>query len=271
MLLRFDADPSAYLGRLSDHDETETFGVLRIAQQLVSQTRTGALLALDVEGDAVVGMAAWTPPWPLTIPRWPAARLPELIAAARAHAELGSVVTTEALADVIVDLHREPTRRLGLVFQVLTAVTPPTPGPGARRFATEDDVPLLTDWIPRFLREVKLPLHGDPIDTARYFVRSGRMHLWIEDDRPMACTAHFDFGCEGTHLGLVYTPPELRGRGRASRLVAAVSRHALDRGRRHLTLYTDEDNPTSNAIYRRLGYVERYRHVELGFEGEVRG
>jgi GNAT superfamily N-acetyltransferase len=271
MLLRFDDDPSAYLARLSDHDEIETFGVLRIAQQLVSQTRTGAFLALHVDGDAIVGMAAWTPPWPLTIPRWPTTHVRELIDAAREHAELGSVVTTEELADAIVPLHREPTRRLGLVFHVLTAVIPPSPGPGVRRFATEDDVPLLTDWIPRFLHEVKLPLHGDPIDTARYFVRSGRMHLWIEDERPVACTAHFDFGREGTHLGLVYTPPELRGRGRASRLVAAVSQHALDRGRRRLTLYTDEHNPTSNAIYARLGYVERYRHVELGFERDVGG
>ncbi|MCU0675650.1 MAG: GNAT family N-acetyltransferase [Myxococcota bacterium] len=270
MLLRFD-DADAFLARLSDHDETETFGVLRIAQQLAQQTRTNAFLALEVDGDAVVGMAAWTPPWPLTIPRWPSARLPELIEAARDHAELGSVVTTEELANAIVALHRPPTRRLGLVFQVLTAVSPPAPGPGVRRFADDDDVPLLTDWIPSFLHEVKLPLHGDPIDTARYFVRSGRMHLWIEDDRPVACTAHYDFGHASTHLGMVYTHPELRGRGRASRLVAAVSQHAIDRGRRRLTLYTDEDNPTSNALYARLGYVERYRHVELGFERDVGG
>lgn len=265
MLLRFD-DASRFLARLADHDETETFAVLRIAERLVTQSRPDAWLALDVEGEEVVGMAAWTPPWPLTIPRWPLTRVSELLDVARVHAELASVVTTPSLADAIVPLHRTPARHLGLVFHVLTDVVPPAAGPGARRFATEDDVSLLADWLPRFLYEVKLPQHGDPIDTARSFVRDGRMHLWIEDGQPVACTAHLDFGRVSTHLGMVYTPPELRGAGRASRLVGAVSQHALDRGRRQLTLYTDENNPTSNAIYRRLGYVERYRHVELGFE-----
>ena len=265
MLLCFD-EPARFLARLADHDETETFAVLRIAEHLVTRSRPDAWLALDVEGEEVVGMTAWTPPWPLTIPRWPLARVPDLLDAARAHAELASVVTTPSLADAIVPLHRTPARRLGLVFHVLTDVVPPAAGPGARHFATEDDVPLLADWLPRFLHEVKLPLHGDPHDTARSFVRDGRMHLWIEDGHPVTCAAHLDFGRASTHLGMVYTPPELRASGRASRLVGAVSQHALDRGRRRLTLYTDENNPTSNAIYRRLGYVERYRHVELGFE-----
>ena len=270
MLLRFD-DPSAYLARLSDHDELETFAVLRIVERLVSQPRADALLVLDVEddtvlGETVVGAAAWTPPWPLTITSWPVARLHELVDVARDHAELTSVVTTPALADALVALHGAPSRRLGLAFHVLTAVIPPRVGAGHRRFATEEDVPLLADWLPRFLHEVKLPLLADPIDTARSFVRDGRMHLWIESDRPVACTAHLDFGRGGTHVGMVYTPPELRGRGCASRLVAAVSQHALERGRRHLTLYADPENPTSTAIYRRLGYVERYLHVELGFD-----
>jgi predicted GNAT family acetyltransferase len=51
----------------------------------------------------------------------------------------------------------------------------------------------------------------------------------------------------------VYTPPELRGRGYASALTAALTEQLLQR-RRFCYLYTDLANPTSNSIYRRIGY-----------------
>ncbi|GIJ52045.1 hypothetical protein Val02_89310 [Virgisporangium aliadipatigenens] len=46
----------------------------------------------------------------------------------------------------------------------------------------------------------------------------------------------------------------MRGRGYASSAVAGVSQWALDSGAVALNLYTDLANPTSNAIYRRIGY-----------------
>jgi uncharacterized protein len=58
----------------------------------------------------------------------------------------------------------------------------------------------------------------------------------------------------GIRIGPVYTPPESRGRGYASTLVAEQSRTLLDAGRAFCFLYTDLDNPTSNALYRRIGY-----------------
>jgi predicted GNAT family acetyltransferase len=44
------------------------------------------------------------------------------------------------------------------------------------------------------------------------------------------------------------------GHGYATSLVAAVSREQLSRGRTSCFLHTDLANPTSNAIYRRIGY-----------------
>ena len=55
-------------------------------------------------------------------------------------------------------------------------------------------------------------------------------------------------------VGPVYTPPELRGRGYAGAVTAAVSQAALEAGLREVVLYTDLANPTSNALYQRLGY-----------------
>jgi predicted GNAT family acetyltransferase len=52
----------------------------------------------------------------------------------------------------------------------------------------------------------------------------------------------------------VYTPKDLRGHGYAGAVTSAVSRAALDGGAEHVVLFTDLANPTSNALYQRLGY-----------------
>jgi predicted GNAT family acetyltransferase len=66
-------------------------------------------------------------------------------------------------------------------------------------------------------------------------------------------------------IGPVYTPPEARGRGFATALVAAMSRHALAIGHRGCTLFTDLQNPTSNAIYARIGFVREDRFTRLAW------
>ena len=56
-----------------------------------------------------------------------------------------------------------------------------------------------------------------------------------------------------SRVQLVFTPPELRGHGFASACVAVVTARELAAGRTPM-LYTDLANPTSNAIYQRIGY-----------------
>ena len=58
----------------------------------------------------------------------------------------------------------------------------------------------------------------------------------------------------GIRVGPVYTPPEQRGRGYASNLVAEVSQLQLDAGRTFVFLFTDLANPTANKIYQAIGY-----------------
>lgn len=58
----------------------------------------------------------------------------------------------------------------------------------------------------------------------------------------------------GIRIGPVYTPPDRRRRGYASALTAATSQAELDKGRRFIFLFTDLANPTSNKIYRAIGY-----------------
>jgi predicted GNAT family acetyltransferase len=52
----------------------------------------------------------------------------------------------------------------------------------------------------------------------------------------------------------VYTPAHLRGRGYAAAVSTEVSRAALAAGATEVVLFTHAANPTSNALYQRLGY-----------------
>jgi predicted GNAT family acetyltransferase len=70
----------------------------------------------------------------------------------------------------------------------------------------------------------------------------------------------------GIRIGPVYTPPALRGRGYATALVAELSQTLLDQGRRFCFLFTDLANPTSNAIYERIGYVRVCESGMIVFE-----
>ena len=89
-------------------------------------------------------------------------------------------------------------------------------------------------------------------------------HLWEADGRPVSLVVAGSRTPNGRRIGPVYTPPAQRGRGYAGALTAAASQDQLDRGAAFCFLFTDLANPTSNAIYRRIGYepvtdVDQYR------------
>ncbi len=48
-------------------------------------------------------------------------------------------------------------------------------------------------------------------------------------------------------------------------MIEAVTQAALDAGARQVVLYTDLANPTSNALYERLGYRPVEDRTELSF------
>ena len=70
-------------------------------------------------------------------------------------------------------------------------------------------------------------------------------------------------------VSLVRTPPEERGRGFAGAVTSAVSRAALDAGAEQVLLFTDLANPTSNALYQRLGYRPLADHAALAIDGRA--
>jgi predicted GNAT family acetyltransferase len=166
--------------------------------------------------------------------------------------------------------------RTGAVASVFTAqriyrlhrVDPPRPVDGRMRVALPADVPLVAGWLDAFgveaLRNTPDP-DGARASAVRFIAGIGRRTLYLWDDgRPVSMTLAAAVTPNGSRIGAVYTPPEVRGRGYASTLVAAASQSQLDAGRRFCFLFTDLANPTSNKIYQAIGYepvcdVDEYR------------
>jgi len=97
----------------------------------------------------------------------------------------------------------------------------------------------------------------------------GGIELWEDEGEVVSLSGWGGPTPNGIRIGPVYTPPEHRGHGYATALVAELSQRLLDGGRSFCFLYTDLANPTSNAIYERIGYVKVAEAAMVAFEGQA--
>jgi len=136
--------------------------------------------------------------------------------------------------------------------------------PGLLRPANERDRELLVRWTEGFVRDTST---GDPTDTGEEVdrrLRDGRLTIWdVGEPVSMAMTRAPAVGV--ARVAGVYTPPEHRGRGYASACVAALSAQVLATDAGTCILFTQLDNPTSNAIYRAIGYEPVAEITRYGF------
>lgn len=142
--------------------------------------------------------------------------------------------------------------------------------PGSARVATQHDRDLALRWWIAFGEEV---LHeGGPgreqaeasLDHKLSDPASGIL-LWEDGGEPVSLAGWGGPTPNGIRIGPVYTPPELRGRGYATAVTAELSQRQLGDGRSFCFLYTDLANPTSNAIYERIGYRRIAEAAEVVF------
>jgi predicted GNAT family acetyltransferase len=156
------------------------------------------------------------------------------------------------------DFSPRPLRAQGVY--ALERVQPVPAAAGASRAATRADRPLLLEWMVAFGAEVLAeedPGRAESVAMVDQRLESadGGFLVWDDGDAVVSIAGWGGPTPNGIRIGPVYTPPDLRGRGYATALVAELSQLLLDGGRRFCFLFTDLANPTSNAIYERIGYV----------------
>jgi predicted GNAT family acetyltransferase len=150
----------------------------------------------------------------------------------------------------------------------VAAISDVDDAPGSMRSFAAADCPLALDWLEAFFEEE----FGDRDAVAaegtlhnRVSDPEGGVVLWEDDSVPVSLAAFGGPTPTGIRIGPVYTPPDLRRRGYATALTAALTRSLLER-HRFCFLFTDLANPTSNGIYMRIGYVPVADVEEWRFE-----
>lgn len=259
-------DASAFLHRARswlEEREDENNLVLSIAAAhadapAVEGDDDAPLFGTVEDGGDVVGCFMRTPPHKLVLTRMPTAGVGpvvEMVASrwASIPAVLGPAEVARAAGEAWV-ARRGGWARPGMRQRIhrLDAVRAPGGVTGRMRAAREEDLPLVAIWDAAFATDAGHQFHASAA-VREAWVRDGRLVLW-EDGEPVAMAVASGETRRGMRVGYVYTPPARRRRGYASALVARLSQQLLDEGFSFCVLYTDLANPTSNAIYARIGY-----------------
>ncbi|WP_408006266.1 GNAT family N-acetyltransferase [Pseudalkalibacillus sp. A8] len=136
----------------------------------------------------------------------------------------------------------------------LTKVNNVCQSPGFIRLATMDDIDLLSKWGYEFSYVTETPFTKELArKKTKEFILQESLYVW--EDKQLVSMARKARGTSnGISVNYVYTPKEYEKRGYATSCVAELSRILLRDGYGFCTLYTDLSNPTSNSIYKKIGY-----------------
>jgi predicted GNAT family acetyltransferase len=269
--LAFENDPSAFVrkcGPLLGQNEVQhnlLLSACQDASEKIAQKENIKLrgVALMGEGETLLAAAMQTPPHYLMLSAANQPVFDEL--AATLHENKFSFPGVVGPSDAASSFAQSWTALTGQNFteymdQIvysLRKVVMPAPVNGKFRFADESEIPLLSGWFKTFSQQVMPKAEHMTEEEAQrkaaQAVRAGRVAVWDVEGKPVAQAA-VSGTKEVPRISAVYTPPESRGHGYASAVVAHLSQHLLDRGCRICCLYADARNPVSNSIYRKIGY-----------------
>lgn len=205
-------------------------------------TRDRPLLLASDRADVASGAAALM---------WSALRAEQL----QPRLVIGTVGQIEAVVDQWTrETGGEATLAMRQRAYTLTSVDAVPAASGILRVATSDDLDLVSEWISQFESEALANVVPQSSrGSAERRIAAGEIHLWC-DPEPRTMAASVRPTKRAIAVSSVYTPREWRRRGYGTACVAALSKVLLQRGFELCVLYTDLSNPTSNAIYTRIGY-----------------
>ncbi|GGQ67234.1 GNAT family N-acetyltransferase [Couchioplanes azureus] len=199
----------------------------------------------------------WTPPRPPVLSAMSPAAAAELAEALGGG--LPGVSGSVAAVEAFVAAYERRTGTTAKVcsrmrlYRLGTLVPPAPPASGSARVAGAGDRGLLVGWTTAFFREI-----GEDEPAIEAFVDDrlsyGGVLLWEDGGIPVSMAALTRPESGMVRVQAVYTPREHRARGYAGAVTTAISRSARQAGATEVALFTDLDNPTSNALYQRLGY-----------------
>jgi ribosomal protein S18 acetylase RimI-like enzyme len=236
-----------------DIDQIERATLAAVAPQQV-QSLPGWLLPMDPgtvgRAQSAVPLAhdlATLAPWQAVAERYreagfrPALRLPEQAGFAAMHAELAAAGWRRT----------QPTQvQVAPLDGLLRA------DPAGCELALQPDA----EWMAMFLGEGLDPVDGASRSAALARARDSRYASLREDGQTRACgMACFAEGWLSVHG--MRTAATHRGRGLATRVLAAMAQEAHTRGIRRVFLQVDGSNTPALSLYHRLGFAEAWTYA----------
>ncbi len=125
----------------------------------------------------------------------------------------------------------------------------------------------LSELDPIFLASVAMhreeteedPLERNPSGFHRHVrqrIERGRTFVWIDEQRRLVFKADISTQSRhGAQISGVYTAPDMRNRGVATRAMTDICTILFEEGIPRLTLYVNEKNEPARRVYERLGFV----------------
>lgn len=145
------------------------------------------------------------------------------------------------------------------LYRLGTLIPPQPLAEGRGRVTGAQDHEQVVRWCREFCVIVGEQASLDLIDAGSWAdSRFGDRHFtfWeTPDGTPVSMAAATSIVGGMVRMGLVYTPAHLRGRGYAAAVTVEANRAALAAGTTDVVLFTDPANPSSKALYQRIGYV----------------
>ncbi len=121
---------------------------------------------------------------------------------------------------------------------------------------------MLADWFHEFALFTRVVPPSTGPDPTSVRTRAARAPP-SGTRRPVALAGHSVVVGGMARIGPVFVPEPLRGRHYGSAVTAAAVESAQAAGATDIVLFTDADHPTSNSVYRRLGFVLIGRFANL--------
>lgn len=252
--------------RAGDPFRTNILGSVATAVADGSLTYDACLWWVLIDNQSeVIGAAMRTAPHGMVLSPMPVNAISELARAVSLQDdELPSVSGPTAVVEKFIDEYRKTqsrgsTRRAEKEEQhllyALSQLSIPSVN-GVMTTASLNDYKLLLNWYLEFGQDTGVFM-PNPEGSIKAGLGRNSYRFWMVEGEKVCLAGHSPLvdTSAGTiaRIGPVYTPPEHRRNGYAGALTANLSQELVSQGAK-VMLYTDALNPTSNSIYRRIGY-----------------
>lgn len=129
--------------------------------------------------------------------------------------------------------------------------------PGYFRGATLEDLSMLTKWQLNFSDDIdnsKIAYEQAEARTKE-LIESNDIFIYEDENHvPVSTASAARKLTKGIVISRVYTPKEYRCKGFSTACIDNITRHYLSKAE-YCTLFVEKNNPFSNSVYRKVGYV----------------